>query len=113
MGKGGPCMNRGKARECVDALGLKVLSSDGNGIHIERYSNHTGYEVWRVYTGGGIAGNSDSAWLAPKSRTYGEPRGPFWNKAQLTKALRSWRREHKPIGWRTEKRLATAAVTKP
>ncbi len=107
MGRGGPCMNRVKARACVDALGIKVLETDGLGILIERYSNVMGYERWRVHTGGGIAGNSDKAWLSPVTRGLGqEPRGPFWNKGQLTKALRAWRSELKPIGWRTEKRLA-------
>lgn len=100
-------MNRVKAREVVDALGIRVIESDGLGILIERYSNHLGYERWRVHTGGGIAGNSDKAWLSPVFRGNGnEPRGPFWNKAQLEKALRLWRRELKPHGWRTEKRLA-------
>lgn len=96
----GPRLNRVKARECVEALGLKVVKSDGHGIHIERYSNHSGIQIWRVFTGGGIAGNSDSAWLAPVSRgASGEPhRGPFWTKAQLTRALRVWRREHRAAG---------------
>lgn len=110
MGRGGPCMTRTKAREVVEALGIKVEHSDGLGIQIERYANNIGYESWRVYTGGGIAGNSDSAWLAPAVRSYGQPRGPFWNKAQLTKALRLWRREHIPDGWRTQRRLSNEAV---
>lgn len=100
-------MNRAKAREVIDELGVRVLESDGLGILIERYSNATGYERWRVHTGGGIAGNSDEAWLSPVSRgPESEPRGPFGNKGQLKKALRAWRREYRPIGWRTERRLA-------
>lgn len=119
MGRGGPCMTREKAREVIEALGLKVVKSDGLGIQIERYANDIGYEIWRVYTGGGIAGNSDSAWLAPMNRLYGQPRGPFWNKAQLTKALRVWRKEcRNVVGWRTQQHIArgeatTARTTKP
>ena len=102
-------MNRIKTREVIDKLGIRVLESDGLGILIERYSNATGYERWRAHTGGGIAGNSDKVWLSPVSRGSGrEPRGPFWNKSQLEKALRTWRSELKPIGWRTEKRRAAA-----
>lgn len=89
----GPCMNRVKARDVVDKLGIRVIDSDGLGILIERYSNETGYQRWRVHTGGGIAGNSDSAWLTPVSRGPDrQPRGPFWNKQQLEKGLRAWRR---------------------
>lgn len=100
-------MNRVKAREVVDKLSIRVIASDGLGVLIERYSNATGYQRWRVHTGGGIAGNSDKAWISPVSRGTGEkPRGPFWNKAQLEKALRAWRSELKLPGWRALKRLA-------
>ncbi len=92
-----PCLNRVKMRECIDALGVRVIQSDGLGIEIERYANHIGYQRWRVHGGGGIAGNSNTAWLAPVSRsaTHESPRGPFHTKAQLTKALRVWRKEHR------------------
>lgn len=96
-------MNRVKVREVIDSLGLKVVQSDGRGVQIA-----SGPQVWRVYTGGGIVGNSDSAWLAPVSigtagekehrsgtarRSWPSVRGPFWNKAALKKALRAWRKE--------------------
>lgn len=102
----GPRLNRERCRQVVDKLGLKVTESNGLGIHIERYGNDIGYQIWRVYTGGGIAGNSDQAWLAPVFKPNGEARGPFWNKGQLERALRQWRREFKPIGWRTKKKMA-------
>lgn len=94
MGRGGPCLNREKAREVVDKLGIHVIQSDGHGILISRPgSGERLLELWRVYTGGGIAGNSDSAWLAPRKSSYGHTtRGPFWKKASLEKALRAWRR---------------------
>lgn len=96
----GPCLNRERAREVVDSLGIRVLESDGHGILIRRSMTGAGAPVfptyweeeWRVYTGGGIAGNSDSAWLRPVHSSSGPPRGPFWNKGQLEKALRAWRR---------------------
>jgi len=50
-------------------------------------------ERWRVRTSGGIVGNSDQVWLSPILRMHGEAeRGPYWNKTQLEKALRAWRR---------------------
>jgi hypothetical protein len=86
----GPRMNRVRTREVVDKLVLWVEKSDGHGIEIHR-AMPWGIERWRLYTGGGIAGNSDQVWLSPIKR--GEsPRGPFWNKGQLERALRAWRR---------------------
>lgn len=94
----GPRMNRERMREVVDKLKIRVLNSDGHGIEIKRVlGSHTGHlftyepQVWRVYTGGGIAGNSDSAWLRQVIGSEA-PRGPFWNKGQLERALRAWRR---------------------
>lgn len=95
----GPRMNRERTREVVDKLGLKVEKSDGHGIEIRRtlkslrtaMSTFTS-ERWRLYTGGGIAGNSDAVWLASATRSTYPIRGPFWNKTQLEQALRAWRR---------------------
>lgn len=94
MGRGGPCLNRTKAREVIDALGLIVQEADILGIWIERNVEPHGCQRWRVYTGGGIVGNSDSAWLAPGPHVtpHEKTRGPFWNKTQLTKALRDWKK---------------------
>jgi len=101
----GPRMNRERTREVIDALNISVVKSDGDGIEIHRTIEVKSDDVtlafperWRVLTGGGIAGNSDQVWLRPVGRLYnleGErktPRGPFWNKTQLEKALRAWRR---------------------
>lgn len=98
----GPRLNRERAREVVEKLGLRVIQSDGHGILIRRSTGTMRPKMifgsyheqeWRVYTGGGIAGNSDSAWIAPVRRDlHGEPRGPYWNKRQLENALREWRR---------------------
>lgn len=92
-------MNRERAREVVDKLKIHVWNSDGHGIEIKRVLGvRTGHltcfepQVWRVYTGGGIAGNSDSTWLRQVGGRGEEPRGPFWNKGQLERALRAWRR---------------------
>jgi hypothetical protein len=87
----GPRMNRERTREVVDRLDIHVEKSDGHGIEIHRTSP-IGIERWRLYTGGGIAGNSDKVWLSPVVRALYQPRGPFWNKTQLEKALRAWRR---------------------
>lgn len=109
-------MNRERTREVVDKLGIRVATSDGHGIQIQRSVPVAGVsfqvtEVWRLYTGGGIAGNSDQVWLSrlPPSMEYltslpaltdaklrretpVPKRGPYWNKTQLEKALRAWRR---------------------
>lgn len=90
-------MNRLRTRAVVDKLGIPVIQSNGHGIEIHRAVGiawgETNTERWRVYTGGGIAGNSDQVWLRPILRRYNAiPRGPYWNKGQLEKALRAWRR---------------------
>lgn len=90
----GPRMNRVRTREVVDKLGIPVVKSDGLGIEIHRKTTSE-VERWRVTTGGGIAGNSDQVWISPVTRytpTFELPRGPYWNKTQLEKALRAWRR---------------------
>ena len=97
-------MSRERTREVLDKLGIPVEKSDAHGIWIKRTICPSNIfrvtEAWRLHTGGGIAGNSDKIWLAPKSRktlllstkdVY-KPRGPYSNKAQLEKALRAWRR---------------------
>jgi hypothetical protein len=90
----GPRMNRERTREVLDKLGIPVVKSNGHGVEIHRDPGtgtlHT--ERWRVYTGGGIAGNSDQVWISPITRVHGQPRGPYWNKTELEKALRAWRR---------------------
>jgi len=101
----GPRMNRERTREVLDKLGIAVVKSDGHGVEIHRpvtqpssdpgstvIRHYTVIERWRVYTGGGIAGNSDQVWLSPVVRVHGQPRGPYWNKTQLSKALRTWGR---------------------
>ena len=92
----GPRMNRDRTREVVDKLVIPVVKSNGHGIEIHR-PGQLYIERWRLYTGGGIAGggiagNSDQVWLSPIVRVHGQPRGPYWNKTQLEKALRAWRR---------------------
>ena len=89
----GPRMNRARTREVVDKLMITVVTSDGHGIEIHRTVGAP-LERWRLYTGGGIAGNSDQVWLRPIHTTTLTKlaRGPFWNKTQLEKALRAWRR---------------------
>jgi hypothetical protein len=97
----GPRMNRERTREVVDKLGIPIVKSDGHGIEVHRAVAGEP-ERWRLHTGGGIAGNSDKVWLVPFVRvrkrapedTWGmyEPRGPYWNKGQLEKALRLWRK---------------------
>ena len=96
----GPRMNRVRTREVLDKLAIPVVVSNGHGIEIHRTMCtsfpgtplKTATERWRVYTGGGIAGNSDQVWISPVTRVHGQPRGPYWNKTQLEKALRAWRR---------------------
>jgi hypothetical protein len=92
----GPRMNRVRTREVVNKLAIPVVTSNGHGIEIHRVVGpkvgETRTERWRVYTGGGIAGNSDQVWISPVTRVHGPPRGPFWNKGQLERALRVWRK---------------------
>ena len=93
----GPRMNRERTREVLDKLVIPVVKSNGYGIEIHRTVGpgvgEMRTERWRVYTGGGIAGNSDQVWLSPIVRVEGHAsRGPYWNKTQLEKALRAWRR---------------------
>jgi hypothetical protein len=96
-------MNRERTREVLDKLGIHVVKSDGHVIEIHRavateileaaFGKQQHTERWRVYTGGGIAGNSDKVWISPIARAQNHaPRGPYWNKGQLEKALRAWRR---------------------
>jgi hypothetical protein len=90
----GPRMNRVRTREVLDKLAIPVVKSDGLGIEIHRQTVQA-VERWRLQTGGGIAGNSDKVWLSPvtcHTPTFGNSRGPYWNKTQLEKALRAWRR---------------------
>ena len=98
----GPRMNRDRTREVVDKLDIPVVTSNGHGIEIHRTVldslrgvGNRRNERWRLCTGGGIAGNSDQVWLSPIVRGpvhEHETRGPYWNKGQLEKALRAWRR---------------------
>jgi hypothetical protein len=88
-------MNRVRTREVIDKLGIPVEKSDGHGIEIQRWVYTSGIgeiQQWRVYTGGGIAGNSDKVWLTPVRKHVALAQGPYWNKTQLEKALRAWRR---------------------
>jgi hypothetical protein len=98
----GPRMNRDRTREVVDKLAIPVVASTGRGIEIHRtvldpirgIGNRCN-QRWRLYTGGGIAGDSDQVWLSPVVRSPVHEhlqRGPYWNKGQLEKALRAWRR---------------------
>ena len=100
----GPRMNRERTREVVDKLAIPVIASNGHGIEIHRVVGPGISERWRLYTGGGIAGNSDKVWLSAVVRVHGyAPRGPYWNKTQLEKALRAWQKEGRA--------LAAATVT--
>lgn len=90
-------MNRDRAGKVLDKLAIPVIASNGHGIEIHRTVGpgvgEMRTERWRIYTGGGIAGNSDKFWLSAVVRVHGhEPRGPYSNKTQLEKALRAWRR---------------------
>ena len=90
----GPRMNRERAREVLDKIGIEVEKSNGHGIEIRRIKGSTS-ERWRLKTGGGIAGNSDQVWLSPITHVDGViyfARGPYWNKIELEKALRAWRK---------------------
>jgi hypothetical protein len=89
-------MNRERTRAVIDKLAIAVVKSNGHGIEIHRTKDDV-IERWRLYTGGGIAANSDKVWLSPVARDnegkFGyAARGPYWNKTQLEKALRAWRR---------------------
>lgn len=80
-------MNRQQAREVIDSLGIRVISSDGHGIVIERWDMSTR----RVYTGGGIAGHSGEIWMDVPGLPHATF-GPYRTKRSLTAALRAWRK---------------------
>ena len=72
----------------MDALNLRVLESDAHGIVIERWDMCRR----RIYTGGGIAGNSHEVWMDVPGMPHVGPFGPYRTKGALTRALREWRR---------------------
>jgi hypothetical protein len=91
----GPRMNHARTREVLDKLGINIVKSDGNGIEIHRTAEQP--ERWQLLTHGGIVANSDQVWLRLVGVKRPDParlptRGPYWNKTQLEKALRTWRR---------------------
>jgi len=108
-------MRRDAVRDTIDRLRLHVVASDAHGITIKRsgiVSNaapvgpdrwfedklHGTWmqERWRVYSGGGIAGNSGVWWLmllAPPRRRL---LGPYKTQKALVEALRKWRRWELP-----------------
>lgn len=92
----GPRMNEERTREVLGKLGIPVEKSTSRSIEIRRTTSvHVPVETerWRLYTSGGIVGNADQVWLSPVIRVHGHAtRGPYWNKTQLEKALRAWRR---------------------
>lgn len=93
-------MNADRTREVLDKLGIAVIKTSRLGYEIHRAVGpgvgEMRTERWRVLTRGGIVANSDQVWLSPVIRLLGEEhrehRGPYWNKTQLEKALRAWRR---------------------
>jgi hypothetical protein len=86
-------VTRAEAHATVRAARVTEVDEDVRGIVIERDGEQVS-ERWRVYSGGGIAGNSEQWWL----RRLGPggasviPLGPFSTKRALTRALRAWRR---------------------
>jgi hypothetical protein len=98
----GPRMNRKRTREVVNKLAIPIVKSSGHSIEIHRTVldplrgiGNRCTQRWLLYTGGGIVGDSDQVWLSPlmrEPRHEHEIRGPYWNKTQLEKALRAWRR---------------------
>jgi hypothetical protein len=80
----GPRMNRERTHEVLDKLGITVVKSNSLGAELHRTACtsfpgeplETAIERWRVYTGGGIAGNSDKVWLSsdrPRARAATRP----------------------------------------
>lgn len=92
-------MNADRTREVLDKLGIPVIKTSRYGFEIHRAAGpgvgEMRTERWRALTRDGLVGNSGQVWLSPVIRVHGEQRehrGPYWNKAQLEKALRAWRR---------------------
>ena len=88
-------MTRTEVHATVRAARVTEVDEDVRGIVIARDAGdgHAD-ERWRIYSGGGIAGNSGQWWL----RRLGPggasviPLGPFSTRRTLTQALRAWRR---------------------
>lgn len=81
-------MTRAEVHATVRASGVTEVDEDASGIMIARDD-----ERWRIYSGGGIAGNGGQWWL----RRCGSgasviPLGPFATKRALARALRAWRK---------------------
>ena len=101
----GPRMNPARTREILDKLDIEVVRAAVGDARAWRQLNDYVVcirrrapepELWDLRTGGGIVANADQVWLTPT--LYREPpgpyeaRGPFWNKTQLERALRAWKR---------------------
>ena len=92
-------MTRAHVSAALRRMRLPVVAEDAHGILVRRCRGippplHAWVEeVWRLHSGGGIAGNAGQWWLRPRSSTTpGEALGPFTSQRALTKALRAWRR---------------------
>lgn len=61
----------------------KVAASFGTWIN----------ETWRIYSGGGIAGNGDAWWMhrVGEGAAPSGPLGPYTAQRSLAQALRAWR----------------------
>ena len=115
MSTHGPRMNPARTREVLDKLGIEVATVAAYDrvqpsraasawqlndliIYIKRTvgSDSAEPEIWRLRSGGGIVANADQVWLTPMQCRVPpgryKDRGPFWNKTQLEKALRAWKR---------------------
>ncbi len=102
-------MTRDQVRKSIDRLKIAVVDSGPHGISIRRCGavvsnghrlvrSETGIgavwheEIWRIYSGSGIAGNSGSFWISKKGSNIAEHLGPFTAIRTLEQALRAWRR---------------------
>lgn len=113
----GPRMTPELAREVLIKLAIRVEATSNHGISLEIHRTAPGEPIgstatqrWRLFVEPGLTAGSGRVWLGPlvdpraKASTlarfvsddlpYTTPgtRGPFWNKGQLEKGLRAWRR---------------------
>lgn len=89
-------MNRIHIKHALARMNEPIIKEDVSGFYVRRSQGfgppQPSYqeEEWRLYSGGGIAGNAGVWWM----RKVGgdEVRGPYRSAHELDRGVRAWRR---------------------